>query len=216
MYIIVLLNYEGNSVASYKALVVNQMYCLKEAYIKVSSKWLKQKSESIYLFTILKGWLFEGHFRTKSATIEWKTSKFRKSVQIIVIFLSRVSQRKDGSTFPEKWISIIYQIITSVETLNWGELISSNLDNQLKKVHKEHQFYMSTYLMNVMCVSLEFPSLGWKWESNFPLIHVFCKMLWEKNIRRVMRWYATNYFWHCIKYFLVKKHRACHLKDKKF
>ena len=36
-----ILNYEGKSVASYKASVFNQMYHLKEAYIKVSPKWLK-------------------------------------------------------------------------------------------------------------------------------------------------------------------------------
>ena len=42
---------------------------------------------------------------------------------------------------------------------------------------------MSTYLMNVMCASLEFPSLGWKWESSFPSIHVYCKMLWETKYK---------------------------------
>ena len=115
--------------ASYKASMFNQMYHLKEAYIKVSPKWLKQKSESVDLLTILKGWWSEGQFRTKPATTEWKSSKFRKTVQTIVILLSRVFGRKDGSNFPDKWISIIYQIITSGATLNWGELISSNLYN---------------------------------------------------------------------------------------
>ena len=102
----------------------------------MTPEWLKQKSESADLLTILKGWWSEGHFRTKFAAAEWKTYKFRKSVQIIVILLSRVFGRKDGSTFLDKWILIIYQIITSGATLNWGELISSNLDNHLKKVHK--------------------------------------------------------------------------------
>ena len=148
--------------ASYKASVFDQMYHLKEAYIKVSLEWLKQKSESVDLITILKGWWSEGHFRTKSAIAKWKTSKLRKSVEIIVILLSRVFRRKHGSAFPDKWILIIYQIITSGTTLNLGELISSNSDNQLKKVHKERKFYMSSYLMNVMCAILEFPSLGWK------------------------------------------------------
>ena len=36
-----ILNYEGKSVSSYKSSVFNQMYHLKEAYIKVSPKWLK-------------------------------------------------------------------------------------------------------------------------------------------------------------------------------
>ena len=109
------------------------------------------------------------------------TSKIRKVVQMIMIFLLRVFRRKDGSTFLDKWIPIIYQIIINRATLNWGELISSNLDNQLKKVHKDHQFYMSTYLMDVMCANIEFPSLKWKWESSLPSIHIYCKMLWEKN-----------------------------------
>ena len=105
------------------------MYHLKEASIKVSPKLLKQKNESANFMTILKGWWSEGQFRTKPATTEWKTSMFGKSVQIIVIFLSRVFGRKDESTFLDKWIPIIYQIITSGVVLNWGELISSNLDN---------------------------------------------------------------------------------------
>jgi anaerobic ribonucleoside-triphosphate reductase len=50
-----ILNYEGKSVASYKSSVFNQMYHLKEAHIKVTPEWLKQKSESIDILTILKG-----------------------------------------------------------------------------------------------------------------------------------------------------------------
>jgi hypothetical protein len=103
-----ILNVEGKVVANYKPCMINQMYHLKEATVKVSPKWLKQKSESTDMLTIFKGWLFEGHFRSKTATTEWKTSKLRKMVQIIVILLSRVFRRKDGCTFPDKWIPIIY------------------------------------------------------------------------------------------------------------
>ena len=42
---------------------------------------------------------------------------------------------------------------------------------------------MSSYLMNVMCASLKFPSLGWKWESILLLIHVYCKMLCETKYK---------------------------------
>ena len=124
-----ILIYKGKSVTSYKDFMFNQMYHLKESHIKVTPEWLKQKSESANLLTILKGWWSKGHFRIKFVVAEWKTSKFRKSVQIIVILLSRVFGIKDRSTFSDKWILIIYQIITSGATLNWGELISSNLDN---------------------------------------------------------------------------------------
>ena len=111
-------------------------------------EWLRQKSESTDLLTIMKGWWSEGKFRAKSASAKWKTSKFRKSVQIILILLSEFFRREDGSTFPDKWIPIIYQVITSRSTLNWGELISSNLDLQLKKVQKNTSFScLHTYWM---------------------------------------------------------------------
>ena len=42
---------------------------------------------------------------------------------------------------------------------------------------------MSSYLMNVMCASLEFPSLGWKWEYNLPSIHVYYKILWDTKYK---------------------------------
>jgi len=73
-----ILNVEGKVVANYKPSMINQMYHLKEATIKVSPEWLKQKSESADMLTILKGWWFEGHFRSKPATAEWKTSKFKR------------------------------------------------------------------------------------------------------------------------------------------
>ena len=117
-----ILNSKNKSVASYKALVFNQIYHVKEAHIKVTPKLLKQKNESIDFMTIMKGWWSKGQFKAKSASTEWKTSKFRKSVQIIVILSLRVFGRKDGSTFPNKWIPIIYHIITSVSTLNWLNL----------------------------------------------------------------------------------------------
>ena len=80
----------------------------------------------------------QGNFISKPVIVEWKTSKFRKTVQIIIILLSRVFERKDGSTFLDKWVPIIYQVMTSGVTLNWGELISSNLDNQLRMAHNDH------------------------------------------------------------------------------
>ena len=72
-----ILNVEVKVVSNYKPSMINQMYHLKEATIKVSPEWIKQKSESTDMLTILKGWWSEGHFRSKLATAEWKTSNFR-------------------------------------------------------------------------------------------------------------------------------------------
>ena len=40
---------------------------------------------------------------------------------------------------------------------------------------------MSSYLLDVMCASIKFPSIGWKREPILSLVHVYCKMLWENK-----------------------------------
>ena len=45
---------EGKVVANYKPSMINQIYHLKEATVKVSPDWFKQKSESADMLTILK------------------------------------------------------------------------------------------------------------------------------------------------------------------
>jgi hypothetical protein len=159
------------------------MYHFKEAHIKVTQEWLQNKSMSINYLDIMKGWWSEGNCRSKPAPIGWKTLKFQKSIQIMVILLSRIFGRKDASHFLDKWILIIHQVISSGSTLNWGEIISSNRDFQLKKFRKEHKLDMASYLLDVMCARKEYPSLGWKRTPSLPSIHVYGKMLWENRYR---------------------------------
>lgn len=101
----------------------------------------------------------------------------------MVILLSRIFEEKDASTFPDKWIRIIHQVITSGLVLNCGEIISSNIDSQLKKVQSEYKFYMASYLLDFMCSTREYPSLGWKWNPILSPIHVYCKMLQENKYK---------------------------------
>ena len=56
-----ILNVEGKVVANYKPSMINQIYHLKEATVKVSPEWFKQKGESANMLTILKGWWSEGN-----------------------------------------------------------------------------------------------------------------------------------------------------------
>ena len=162
------------------------MYHFKESHVRITLEWLKQKNDSADFLTIMKGWWSKRQFRAKSASVEWKTSKFRTSIQIIVIFLSRVLRRKDGSSFPDKWIPIIYQIITSGSTLNWGELISSSLDLQLNKARKDHQFFMSSYLLDVMFPLYNFHLLGGNENLAFRQCMFIARCYGRANTGRIM------------------------------
>ena len=55
-----ILNLEDKSVVSYKASVLNQLYHFKEAHVKVTLEWLKQKNDSADFLTIMKGWWSKG------------------------------------------------------------------------------------------------------------------------------------------------------------
>ena len=54
-----ILIFEGKHVARYQSLVLDRIYHFKEAQVKVTLEWLKIKSESIDLLTIMKGWWSE-------------------------------------------------------------------------------------------------------------------------------------------------------------
>ena len=72
----------------------------------------------------------------------------------MVIPMSSIFGRKDASHFSNKWKPITHQVITYGSILNWGEIISSNMDIQFKKVQKDHKFYMDSYILYVMCESI--------------------------------------------------------------
>ena len=113
-----ILNFEDKHVSNYQDPVLNLLYHFKEAQVKVTPEWLKNKIKSIYFLSIMKGWWSEGQFKEKPWPVEWRTSKFRKSIQSRVILLERIFGRKYASSFPEKWIPIIHQVITHGSTLN--------------------------------------------------------------------------------------------------
>ena len=78
-----ILNAEGKVVANYKPSMINQIYHLKEAIVKISPNCLKQKSESADMLTILKGWWSEGNFRSKPTNVEWKLPNSRRQCKLL-------------------------------------------------------------------------------------------------------------------------------------
>ena len=55
-----ILNFEDKSVAIYKSSVLNQLYHFKEAHVKATPEWLKQKNDYADFLTIMKGLWSEG------------------------------------------------------------------------------------------------------------------------------------------------------------
>lgn len=73
-----ILNFKGKHVASYQALVLDQMYHFKEVQVRVTPEWLRSKTESIDFLTIMKGWWLEGNFRSNPTPTKWRPQSFKK------------------------------------------------------------------------------------------------------------------------------------------
>ena len=114
----------------------------------------------------------------------------------MVRLLAKKFERKDASPFSEKWIPIIHQIMSNGLVLNWEEIISWNLDSQLKKAHQDHEFYMASYLMDVMYASWEYPVMGWKWDPTKSSIHSYYKFLWKNKYKEDYERICNGLFTH--------------------
>ena len=77
------LNAEGKVVANYKPSLINQIYHLKEATVKISPDWLKQKSESIDMLAILKGWWSEGNFRVNLPMLSGRLPNLERQCKLL-------------------------------------------------------------------------------------------------------------------------------------
>ena len=51
-----ILNFEDKIASNYQASVLNWLYHFKEAQVKVTPEWLKNKTESVDFLSIMKGW----------------------------------------------------------------------------------------------------------------------------------------------------------------
>jgi hypothetical protein len=61
-------------------------------------------------------------------------------------------------------------------------------------------FYISTYLIDAICVTNRFPSFSWAWSLYQSLIHIYCLLLWKVNCK--------YFFYDICDYFLTPIHKA--------
>ena len=81
--------------------------------------------------------------------------------------------------FKVEWVPTAQHILLTGESFNWVQILSVNLQEQIDKYQKapeskKPQFYMSTYVMDVFCVTSSFPDLGWNWQKDCTSVHIYC------------------------------------------
>lgn len=93
------------------------------------------------------------------------------------------------SKFPDTWVCLIDGAYKSY-IFYYATLLYDNIAKYILYFHTSWSFseniippfYMSTYIIDYLCFSLDDLAMGWKWTPFDPLpIHIYHNIFWESN-----------------------------------
>lgn len=99
--------------------------------------------------------------------------------------MSRIFGQPDTKCLVE-WVPLMGEVADSY-VMDWGNILSNNISNQIFEYRKNcsissknfPSFYMSAYIIDVVCFTSDFLAMGCKWTTqDHLLIHVYYNMLW--------------------------------------
>ena len=102
------------------------------------------------------------------------------------------------SKFSIEWVPLMDDVTNSC-IMDRGTILSNNISTQILEYRKNRSisskilppFYMSAYIMDVVCFTSYFPTMGWKWTIQDPTpIHIYHNILWESK-------YETDFYKIC-------------------
>jgi hypothetical protein len=82
--------------------------------------------------------------------------------------ISRLYGEKFSTHVKFAWVPMIHEIIKHGKIFNWETILSNSLVEAIRKSQIDApiiplEFYMSFYLLDVVCASNSFVGLGWSW-----------------------------------------------------
>jgi hypothetical protein len=93
-------------------------------------------------------------------------------------------RQQEASQFYFSYLPLIYYCVDEGAPFKWGDILSDNLEEAIKVVSESQlgifpRFHVSSYLLEIMCVSHQYLKMGWKWQPSNEPIHVYFKVIWE-------------------------------------
>jgi hypothetical protein len=99
----------------------------------------------------------------------------------------RLYGREDTSHFFLPWVPLIFRV-TEGCSFDWAKMLSDSLTSRVieyrtqKESGKIASFFMSAYIMDVVCFLTPFPLMSWTWTpAEHEPIHVYHEKLWENK-----------------------------------
>lgn len=110
--------------------------------------------------------------------------------------------------FRDSWVPFISNISYGGTMFNWGAILCTNINQAIMESQElgddvSLDFFMSSFLQDVICASHFFPGLNQRFQLGEPPINVYCNILWENK-------YRTKYQWICAKLLIPFSHESLH------
>ena len=119
----------------------------------------------------------------------YSTGSLTSPYCFVAAMLYRLFGKLDVNKFSSEWLPLLNAAINAT-IVDWAKILSDNLATTIlnyrsKRIISQRiypPFYLSAYVMDVICYVSKFPVMGWKWTTQDPLpIHVYHKILWDSQ-----------------------------------
>jgi hypothetical protein len=116
----------------------------------------------------------------------------------------RLYGREDTTHFFLPWVPLIHTVAEGC-SFDWAKLLSDSLTSRITEYRTQREsgkaasFFMSAYIMDVVCFMTPFPLMSWSWTpSDAKPIHVYHSKLWEDK--------AADFIYEIFNWVMVSMH----------
>jgi hypothetical protein len=122
----------------------------------------------------------------------------------------RLYGREDTTHFFLQWVPLIHSVVEGC-SFDWAKLLYNSLTSRVTKYRAQKEsgnitsFFMSTYILDVVCFLMPFPLMSWSWTpSEAEPIHIYHSKLWEDK--------ASDFVYEIFNWVMVPLHVTifCH------
>jgi hypothetical protein len=138
---------------------------------------------------LIKDWCSRPEkFRVDSHGV-YAISSLEPHMMYVAMMMCRLYGRENTAHFLLPWVPIMHTVAEGY-SFDWAKILSDNLVREITKYQSLKSkgqlapFFMSAYIMDVVCFMTPFPLMGWNWTpTSVDPIHVYHSKLWEDKLR---------------------------------
>jgi hypothetical protein len=148
-------------------------------------KWKECEKYGRNLSDLIKDWLSHpAKFRADCNEV-YSISSLEPQFKYIAMMTCRLYGKEDTTHFFLPWVPLIHTFVEGC-SFDWAKLLSDSLTSRITEYRMQREnrkaasFFMSAYIMDVVCFMTPFPLMSWRWNpSKAEPIHVYHSKLWE-------------------------------------